>query len=78
MGSSICTTLVEVCCYPFLLNDWSVYIVKTVMFCITCFALFLYQVGELGRLSASIKKIEKELKNSDKYEVCFIMFFYNG
>ncbi|KAK9273290.1 hypothetical protein L1049_018097 [Liquidambar formosana] len=36
MGSSICTTLVE--------------------------------LGELGRLSASMKKIEKELKNSDKYK----------
>ncbi|CAN1236812.1 Peroxisomal membrane protein 11C [Linum grandiflorum] len=36
MGSSICTTLVE--------------------------------VGELGRLSASIKKLEKELKNTDKHQ----------
>ncbi|CAN4125781.1 unnamed protein product [Withania somnifera] len=36
MGSSICTTLVE--------------------------------IGELGRLSASMKKLEKELKNSDKYK----------
>ncbi|CAI0470593.1 unnamed protein product [Linum tenue] len=36
MGSSICTTLVE--------------------------------VGELGRLSASISKLEKELKNTDKHE----------
>ncbi|KAJ8565420.1 hypothetical protein K7X08_007996 [Anisodus acutangulus] len=36
MGSSICTTLVE--------------------------------VGELGRLSASMKKLEKELKNSEKYK----------
>lgn len=36
MGSSICTTLVE--------------------------------IGEIGRLSASMKKLEKELKNSDKYK----------
>ena len=36
MGSSICTTLVE--------------------------------LGELGRLSASMKKLEKDLKNSDKYK----------
>ncbi|CAN1157543.1 Peroxisomal membrane protein 11C [Linum perenne] len=36
MGSSVCTTLVE--------------------------------VGELGRLSASIKKLEKELKNTDKHQ----------
>uniref|UniRef100_A0A2P2LQD3 Uncharacterized protein MANES_01G261900 n=1 Tax=Rhizophora mucronata TaxID=61149 RepID=A0A2P2LQD3_RHIMU len=36
LGSSICTTLVE--------------------------------VGELGRLSASMKKLEKELKNKDKYQ----------
>ncbi|KDP28689.1 hypothetical protein JCGZ_14460 [Jatropha curcas] len=36
MGSSVCTTLVE--------------------------------IGELGRLSASIKKLEKELKNSDKHQ----------
>ncbi|XP_009598453.1 peroxisomal membrane protein 11D [Nicotiana tabacum] len=36
MGSSICTTLVE--------------------------------IGELGRLSASMKKLEKELKNNDKYK----------
>ena len=28
------------------------------------------QLGELGRLSASMKKLEKELKNSNKYEVC--------
>ncbi|PIN00206.1 Peroxisomal biogenesis protein (peroxin) [Handroanthus impetiginosus] len=36
MGSSICTTLVE--------------------------------IGELGRLSASMKKLEKELKNTNKYK----------
>lgn len=36
MGSSICTSLVE--------------------------------IGELGRLSASLKKLEKDLKNSDKYQ----------
>ncbi|KAJ4727023.1 Peroxisomal membrane protein like [Melia azedarach] len=36
MGSSVCTTLVE--------------------------------LGELGRLSASMKKLEKELKDSDKYK----------
>ncbi|KAF3641755.1 Peroxisomal membrane protein 11C [Capsicum annuum] len=36
MGSSICTTLVE--------------------------------IGELGRLSSSMKKLEKELKNTDKYK----------
>nr|AWK29762.1 peroxisomal membrane protein 11D [Solanum lycopersicum] len=36
IGSSICTTLVE--------------------------------IGEIGRLSASMKKLEKELKNSDKYK----------
>ncbi|KAJ9188385.1 hypothetical protein P3X46_003746 [Hevea brasiliensis] len=36
MGSSVCTTLVE--------------------------------IGEIGRLSASVKKLEKELKNSDKYQ----------
>ncbi|XP_019189616.1 PREDICTED: peroxisomal membrane protein 11D-like [Ipomoea nil] len=36
MGSSICTTLVE--------------------------------IGELGRLSVSMKKLEKELKNTDKYK----------
>ncbi|GFP93050.1 peroxisomal membrane protein 11d [Phtheirospermum japonicum] len=36
LGSSICTTLVE--------------------------------IGEIGRLSASMKKLEKELKNSDKYK----------
>ncbi|KAJ7951071.1 Peroxisomal membrane protein like [Quillaja saponaria] len=36
MGSSVCTSLVE--------------------------------LGELGRLSASMKKLEKELKNSNKYE----------
>ncbi|MCD9644646.1 Peroxisomal biogenesis factor [Datura stramonium] len=36
MGSSICTTLVE--------------------------------IGELGRLSGSMKKLEKELKNTDKYK----------
>ncbi|KAJ8556329.1 hypothetical protein K7X08_023087 [Anisodus acutangulus] len=36
MGSSICTTLVE--------------------------------IGELGRLSSSTKKLEKELKNTDKYK----------
>jgi len=28
----------------------------------------LVEVGELGRLSASMKKLEKELKNSDKYQ----------
>jgi hypothetical protein len=36
LGSSVCTTLVE--------------------------------VGEIGRLSSSIKKLEKELKNTDKYK----------
>lgn len=25
-----------------------------------------------------MKKLEKELKNSDKYQVCFTMLFYNG
>ncbi|KAF2315350.1 hypothetical protein GH714_038900 [Hevea brasiliensis] len=28
----------------------------------------IYKIGELGRLSASMKKLEKELKNSDKYQ----------
>ncbi|KAK4344910.1 hypothetical protein RND71_035086 [Anisodus tanguticus] len=26
-------------------------------------------IGELGRLSSSMKKLEKELKNTDKYKV---------
>lgn len=29
----------------------------------------LFQVGELGRLSASMKKLEKDLKKSDKNNV---------
>ena len=29
----------------------------------------LSQLGELGRLSASMKKIEKELKGSNKHQV---------
>lgn len=37
---------------------------------IQCACLCL-QVGELGRLSASMKKLEKELKNTNKYKVCF-------
>ncbi|CAL5340118.1 unnamed protein product [Camellia sinensis] len=41
MGSSICTTLVE---------------------------LVATMLGELGRLSASMKKLEKDLKNSDKHK----------
>ena len=32
----------------------------------------LFQLGELGRLSASMKKLEKELKGSDKYQVCLL------
>lgn len=28
------------------------------------------QLGELGRLSTSMKKLEKELKNTNKYDVC--------
>jgi hypothetical protein len=33
------------------------------------FPQILYQLGELGRLSASMKKIEKHLKKDDKYQV---------
>jgi hypothetical protein len=29
-----------------------------------------HQVGELGRLSASMKKLEKELKDGEKHHVC--------
>lgn len=32
--------------------------------------LFADQLGELGRLSGSMKKLEKEIKNSNKYDVC--------
>ncbi|KAA3475315.1 peroxisomal membrane protein 11C [Gossypium australe] len=50
MGSSICTTLVEL--YPLFQNTLP-------SFC---------QLGELGRLSASMKKLEKRFKDSDKYK----------
>lgn len=33
------------------------------------FHTLLHQIGELGRLSTSMKKLEKELKNTDKYKV---------
>lgn len=36
----------------------------------TYYTRLINQLGELGRLSASMKKIEKELKNSNKYDVC--------
>lgn len=40
------------------------------LFLIFCFdVLYLSQLAELGRLSTSMKKIEKELKGSDKHQV---------
>lgn len=33
------------------------------------FPAFAFQVGELGRLSVSMKILEKELSNTDKYKV---------
>lgn len=33
-----------------------------------CGCAILVEIGELGRLSASIKKLEKELKNTDRYK----------
>ena len=38
---------------------------------LTCFCQYLFQLGELGRLSASMKKLEKDLKGSDKYDVIY-------
>jgi len=35
-----------------------------------CNMFYFDQLGELGRLSASMKKLEKELKNKNKYDVC--------
>lgn len=66
----MCTTLVEVCGLPiFLMHNHALLFLHFLKPLYDMFYLF-DQLGELGRLSASMKKLEKEIKNSNKYGVC--------
>lgn len=66
MGSSILTTLIEVCYVLFIYMISFSVASRTYISLSVLFLRLNFQLGEIGRLSASIKKLETQKKDKDK------------